>query len=167
MATPKVGQGSSTQIAAFFLERRGHTASTMALRLKCLSMACYAIDHHVAGRHPRVTGNAALTLEEEASAPFFPPSTPPHILRGPFPGSKQHGDHARLILLVRGLTWNQPFHYLPRGWLPEHFCDGGHPRELVRAVAARLWQQALGMRQPLGCWQCEPSGFELGEHVAF
>ena len=83
MATPKVGQGSLTQIAAFFLEHRGRKASTMALSLICLSMACYVIYNHVPYRHPRVTGNPALTLEKPTplfsafgSSPLYPEIVP-------------------------------------------------------------------------------------------
>ena len=55
----------------FFSGRRDRKTSTMALRVICLSMACYVIDSHVPFRHPRVTGNAALTGEEEPAAPLF------------------------------------------------------------------------------------------------
>ena len=79
--------------------------------------------------------------------------------------SKERSEHTFLLLLARGLNGNMPFDHHSWRWLSEHFCEGRHSRELVKAVAAGLRQQALGMRHPGVCWQWEISFSELCEHA--
>ena len=79
--------------------------------------------------------------------------------------SKERSEHAWLLLVGRSLYGCLPFDHHSWRCLFEHVDKGFHPRKPVRAVSAGLWQQAIGIRHPLGCWQWELSGFELGEHA--